>query len=57
MRFSILDFDDWCVYWIACRVGRFTFFIATEKWWSHGHEHVIGIRFGNKVYERRFKNE
>jgi hypothetical protein len=58
MRLSILDFtDDNITLWIVCRIAGFSFWVATEKWWSHGHEHVIGVRFGNRYFEKRFNRE
>jgi len=56
MRLSILDISDEIAYWLALRIGKFSFYLATEKWWSHGYEHIIGMRFGDRYFEKRFNS-
>jgi hypothetical protein len=57
MRLELFFIEPESTSWVFLEIWRFCFFITTEKWWSHGNEFVIGVRFGKKVYERRFKNE
>lgn len=54
MKLEILHFDDTVIYWIRFSLPFFGFWVVTEKWWSSGNELVIGIRFGSKVWERRW---
>jgi hypothetical protein len=54
MRFSILDIGKALTYWLALKIGSFAIYLSTEKWWSHGHEHIIGVRFGDRIYEKRW---
>ena len=53
MRLELLCFDDTVTHWIRFYLPFFAFWITTEKWWSHGNEFIIGIRFGSKVFDRR----
>lgn len=56
MRLEILNFKPTAIYWFLLDIRFFTIWIETEKWWSHGNEFVIGIRFGKNEFEKRWNN-
>lgn len=57
MKIEILNFDYTTIHWFMFNMSFFGSWIVTEKWWSDGHEHSVGIRFGSKIFERRWGNE
>lgn len=54
MKVEILGFYHNAVNWFVFDTPFFAIWVATEKWWSDGNEHAVGIRFGSKIFEKRW---
>ena len=55
MRIEIFNFYETINVYFSFITGIFGILFQTEKWWSHGNEFVISIRFGKRVFEKRWK--
>jgi len=55
MIITILYFSHVYNTYFHFNLCKFGIWLETEKWWSRGYEHKIGIRFGNNVFEKRWQ--